>query len=291
MAVLPWSHIEPLHRHLNVVFREERLHCQHGLAPATSSTKLEDLSFLDEQRNAPLRTSMRLPWHNTGGRPPLDSKAPQIASQLATEQAMRNVKKKGATFGVERGAASRVVPGQTHGGAQGGIPLLIEEAQVLQFGGAVRLAPYKPVDIMLKPLLFEVPSITMDSVFVGRDWLFQQLEALLKEGGGGGGGGGAVVVGSVGYGKTAIVSRLVVEEEEEEEEVVVVVPTPPPSTSNTLRNPTSVGTTTTTTTTTTCSSSSSSSSSGTPEAQRHKEEAVKRLAAKTLVLREEDHYE
>lgn len=61
---------------------------------------------------------------------------------------------------------------------------------------------------MLKPLLFEVPSITTDSVFVGRDWLFQQLEDVLKatectEGH------GAVVVGSVGYGKTAIISRLV----------------------------------------------------------------------------------
>lgn len=61
---------------------------------------------------------------------------------------------------------------------------------------------------MLKPLLFEVPSITMDSVFVGRDWLFQQLEDVLKasestENH------GAVVVGSVGYGKTAIISRLV----------------------------------------------------------------------------------
>ena len=38
---------------------------------ATSSTKLEDLSYLDGQRNAPLRTSIRLPWHNTaGGRAP-----------------------------------------------------------------------------------------------------------------------------------------------------------------------------------------------------------------------------
>lgn len=44
------------------------------VSKATSSTKLEDLSFLDEQRNTPLRTSIRLPWHNTGGRPPQDSK-------------------------------------------------------------------------------------------------------------------------------------------------------------------------------------------------------------------------
>lgn len=56
---------------------------------------------------------------------------------------------------------------------------------------------------MLKPLLFEVPSITTDSVFVGRDWLFQQLEEALKASE------GAVVVGSVGYGKTAVISRLV----------------------------------------------------------------------------------
>lgn len=34
---------------------------------ATSSTKLEDLSYLDGQRNAPLRTSIRLPWHSTAG--------------------------------------------------------------------------------------------------------------------------------------------------------------------------------------------------------------------------------
>uniref|UniRef100_A0A1A8Q7W6 Tetratricopeptide repeat, ankyrin repeat and coiled-coil containing 1 n=1 Tax=Nothobranchius rachovii TaxID=451742 RepID=A0A1A8Q7W6_9TELE len=115
---------------------------------ATSSTKLEDLSFLDEQRNTPLRTSIRLPWHNTGGRPPQDSKA--------------------------------------------------------------RFAPYKPVDIMLKPLLFEVPSITTDSVFIGRDWLFQLLEDTLKAGDSSGTQ-GAMVVGSVGYGKTAIISRLATE--------------------------------------------------------------------------------
>lgn len=61
---------------------------------------------------------------------------------------------------------------------------------------------------MLKPLLFEVPSITTDSVFVGRDWLFQQLEDVLKAGESTENH-GAVVVGSVGYGKTAIISRLV----------------------------------------------------------------------------------
>ncbi|KAG7259054.1 hypothetical protein CRUP_035813 [Coryphaenoides rupestris] len=68
----------------------------------------------------------------------------------------------------------------------------------------VRFAPYRPQDIALKPLLFEVPSITMDSVFTGRDWLFQEIDGQLN-GGGGGGSSGVVVVGSIGFGKTAIV--------------------------------------------------------------------------------------
>ncbi|KFP31684.1 Protein TANC1 [Colius striatus] len=114
---------------------------------ATSSTKLEDLSYLDGQRNAPLRTSIRLPWHNTaGGRVQQESKA--------------------------------------------------------------RFIPYKPQDILLKPLLFEVPSITTDSVFVGREWLFEVIEEKLKnidatETR------GAVITGNVGFGKTAVISRLV----------------------------------------------------------------------------------
>ncbi|XP_065493559.1 protein TANC1 isoform X2 [Caloenas nicobarica] len=114
---------------------------------ATSSTKLEDLSYLDGQRNTPLRTSIRLPWHNTaGGRAQQESKA--------------------------------------------------------------HFVPYKPQDILLKPLLFEVPSITTDSVFVGREWLFQAIEEKLKstdvaENR------GAVITGNVGFGKTAIISRLV----------------------------------------------------------------------------------
>uniref|UniRef100_A0A8C2XG65 Tetratricopeptide repeat, ankyrin repeat and coiled-coil containing 1 n=1 Tax=Cyclopterus lumpus TaxID=8103 RepID=A0A8C2XG65_CYCLU len=186
---------------------------------ATSSTKLEDLSFLDEQRNTPLRTSIRLPWHNTGGRPPQDSKA--------------------------------------------------------------RFAPYKPVDIMLKPLLFEVPSITTDSVFVGRDWLFQQLEDVLRASGSAENH-GAVVVGSVGYGKTAIVSRLVAlschggrmrqiasnspsaSPKTPSTELPLSQPpqpTPPSSATNTLRT---------------------NSCPGTPEMQRRREEAVKRLAAKVV---------
>ncbi|XP_010143258.1 PREDICTED: protein TANC1, partial [Buceros rhinoceros silvestris] len=114
---------------------------------ATSSTKLEDLSYLDGQRNTPLRTSIRLPWHNTaGGRAQQESKA--------------------------------------------------------------RFIPYKPQDILLKPLLFEVPSITTDSVFVGREWLFQAIEEKLKNADPAENR-GAVITGNVGFGKTAIISRLV----------------------------------------------------------------------------------
>ncbi|KAF5895410.1 protein TANC1-like isoform X1 [Clarias magur] len=116
---------------------------------ATSSTKLEELVYLDEQRNAPMRSSLRGPWHgaHTSGRNQ-ESKA--------------------------------------------------------------RFAPYKPADIMLKPLLFEIPSVSgTDAAFVGREWLFQRMEEVLMGEGEAGPGRGAVVVGSVGFGKTAVVSRLV----------------------------------------------------------------------------------
>uniref|UniRef100_UPI00398F2B13 protein TANC1 isoform X2 n=2 Tax=Pristiophorus japonicus TaxID=55135 RepID=UPI00398F2B13 len=113
---------------------------------ATSSAKLEDLSYLDE-RSTPLRTSIRMPWHNTAG-----------------GRVQQNVK--------------------------------------------ARFTPYKPVDIVLKPLLFEVPSITTDSIFIGRDWLFQRIDENLKNGADPENK-GTVIVGNVGFGKTAIISRLV----------------------------------------------------------------------------------
>ncbi|KAB0402624.1 hypothetical protein E2I00_009668 [Balaenoptera physalus] len=69
---------------------------------ATSSTHLEDLAYLDEQRHTPLRTSLRMPRQSMAG--------------VRTQQDLR-----------------------------------------------VRFAPYRPPDISLKPLLFEVPSITTES--------------------------------------------------------------------------------------------------------------------------------
>ncbi|KAJ8254414.1 hypothetical protein COCON_G00210260 [Conger conger] len=122
---------------------------------ATSSAHLEDLAYLDEQRHAPLRTSLRMPRQSGG---------------------------------VGRGAQDLRASTTIHAW----------QSQSMRF------APYRPPDISLKPLLFEVPSITVDSVFIGRDWLFQEMDAQLR-----GSSRGVVIVGSIGYGKTAIVSRLV----------------------------------------------------------------------------------
>ncbi|XP_073739860.1 protein TANC1 isoform X12 [Callorhinus ursinus] len=183
---------------------------------ATSSTKLEDLSYLDGQRNAPLRTSIRLPWHNTAG---------------------------------------------------------------------ARFAPYKPQDILLKPLLFEVPSITTDSVFVGRDWLFHQIEENLRnteltENR------GAVVVGNVGFGKTAIISKLVALSchGSRMRQIASSSPGSPPKTSDSsqdlpftpLLSPSSSAGVTNT------AKTPSGSGSDTPENQKPREDAVKYLASKVV---------
>ncbi|KAK9542956.1 hypothetical protein VZT92_000774 [Zoarces viviparus] len=110
---------------------------------ATSSTRLEDLSYLDNQRAAGHRSSVRK--HNTAGRTSDDSKG--------------------------------------------------------------RFVPFKQADIMLKPLLFEVPGITAETPFVGRDWLFTRLEEVLWKTSSCEGR-GAVIVGNAGSGKTAVIWRL-----------------------------------------------------------------------------------
>lgn len=186
---------------------------------------MEDLSYLDGQRNAPLRTSIRLPWHNTAG-----------------------------------GRAQEV---------------------------KARFAPYKPQDILLKPLLFEVPSITTDSVFVGRDWLFHQIEEHLRnteltENR------GAVVVGNVGFGKTAIISKLVALSchGSRMRQIASNSPSSPPKTSDSssdlpftaLLSPSS------STNGTSVAKTPTGSGSETPENQRPKEDAVKYLASKVISL-------
>ncbi|XP_061609326.1 protein TANC1 isoform X3 [Phyllopteryx taeniolatus] len=71
-----------------------------------------------------------------------------------------------------------------------------------------RLAHFKQGDIMLKPLLFEVPGATAETPFVGRDWLFVRLDEVLRKTSNCEGR-GAVIVGNAGSGKTAIMWRLV----------------------------------------------------------------------------------
>ncbi|XP_054627851.1 protein TANC1-like isoform X2 [Dunckerocampus dactyliophorus] len=71
-----------------------------------------------------------------------------------------------------------------------------------------RLTHFKQADIMLKPLLFEVPGTKAETSFVGRDWLFTRLDEVLKKTSNCDGR-GAVIVGNAGSGKTAIMWRLV----------------------------------------------------------------------------------
>ncbi|XP_040046508.2 protein TANC2-like isoform X2 [Gasterosteus aculeatus] len=60
----------------------------------------------------------------------------------------------------------------------------------------------------LKPLHFEVPGLSSDWLFTGREWLFQEVDACLRSGDPATSR-GVVIVGNMGFGKTAIVARLV----------------------------------------------------------------------------------
>lgn len=71
-----------------------------------------------------------------------------------------------------------------------------------------RLMPFKQADVMLKPLLFEVPGVTAETPFVGRDWVFTRLEEVLRKTSSCEGR-GAVIVGNAGSGKTAVIWRMV----------------------------------------------------------------------------------
>ncbi|CAH1241917.1 TANC2 [Branchiostoma lanceolatum] len=72
----------------------------------------------------------------------------------------------------------------------------------------VRFAPYKPPEVSMKPLPFEVPNLHDDTLYIGRDWLYREMEEHLsseespKNK-------GAVISGSIGYGKTAAIYKLV----------------------------------------------------------------------------------
>ncbi|CAB1341864.1 unnamed protein product [Coregonus sp. 'balchen'] len=100
------------------------------------------------------------------------------------------------------------MPRQNSGAGRSGHDLRASAYSHAWQSNSLRFAPYRPPDIALKPLLFEVPSLTADSLFTGREWLFQEVDARLR-GDDSAANRGVVVVGNVGFGKTAIISRLV----------------------------------------------------------------------------------
>uniref|UniRef100_A0A663FBW5 Tetratricopeptide repeat, ankyrin repeat and coiled-coil containing 2 n=1 Tax=Aquila chrysaetos chrysaetos TaxID=223781 RepID=A0A663FBW5_AQUCH len=143
--------------------------------------------------------------------------------------------------------------------------------------GALRFAPYRPPDISLKPLLFEVPSITTESVFVGRDWVFHEIDAQLQSSNASVNR-GVVIVGNIGFGKTAIISRLVALSCHGTRMRQIASDSPHASPKHVdanrelpLTQPPSAH-----------SSITSGSCPGTPEMRRRQEEAMRRLASQVV---------
>ncbi|XP_042112088.1 protein TANC2 isoform X6 [Ovis aries] len=141
----------------------------------------------------------------------------------------------------------------------------------------VRFAPYRPPDISLKPLLFEVPSITTESVFVGRDWVFHEIDAQLQSSNTNVNQ-GVVIVGNIGFGKTAIISRLVALSCHGTRMRQIASDSPHASPKHVdanrelpLTQPPSAH-----------SSITSGSCPGTPEMRRRQEEAMRRLASQVV---------
>ncbi|CAH1775583.1 unnamed protein product [Owenia fusiformis] len=72
--------------------------------------------------------------------------------------------------------------------------------------GPVRFAPIKPPQIQLTPINFEVPHQEDTAIFLGREWVFKEIEQeLIQEPKHK----GVVIMGNMGFGKTAIAEQLV----------------------------------------------------------------------------------
>ena len=82
--------------------------------------------------------------------------------------------------------------------------ILILLSSSLLSSPAVRFTP----SLNLKPLHFEVPGLSSDWLFTGREWLFQEVDACLRSGDPSTSQ-GVVIIGNMGFGKTAIIARLV----------------------------------------------------------------------------------
>uniref|UniRef100_A0A3B4XKI9 Tetratricopeptide repeat, ankyrin repeat and coiled-coil containing 2 n=1 Tax=Seriola lalandi dorsalis TaxID=1841481 RepID=A0A3B4XKI9_SERLL len=71
-------------------------------------------------------------------------------------------------------------------------------------GIIVRFTP----SLNLKPLHFEIPGLSSDWLFTGREWLFQEVDTCLSRDDPSTSQ-GVVIIGNMGFGKTAIIARLV----------------------------------------------------------------------------------
>lgn len=69
---------------------------------------------------------------------------------------------------------------------------------------AVRFTP----SLNLKALHFEVPGLSSDWLFTGRDWLFQEVDSCLRSSDPVSSK-GVLIIGNMGFGKSAIIARLV----------------------------------------------------------------------------------
>ncbi|KAF5924444.1 hypothetical protein HPG69_018845 [Diceros bicornis minor] len=266
--------------------------------PPTSSAHLEDLAYLDEQRHTPLRTSLRMPRQSMGGARTQQDLRVYIKRYLSTlETAVLN--NCSTKIDVSRDPAQQW--GDGHISALTRIPLqhvnsksrnkelnLIIAIILVYYRNyqnkktvlekTVRFAPYRPPDISLKPLLFEVPSITTESVFVGRDWVFHEIDAQLQSSNASVNQ-GVVIVGNIGFGKTAIISRLVALSCHGTRMRQIASDSPHASPKHvdanrelSLTQPPSAH-----------SSITSGSCPGTPEMRRRQEEAMRRLASQTQI--------
>lgn len=81
---------------------------------------------------------------------------------------------------------------------------ILQSPRLLPSPPAVRFTP----SLNLKPLHFEVPGLSSDWLFTGREWLFQEVDNCLRSDDPASGR-GVVIVGNMGFGKTAIIARLV----------------------------------------------------------------------------------
>ena len=73
----------------------------------------------------------------------------------------------------------------------------------------MRIAKYQGALVNLRPIFFEVPQQDPDPLFVGRSWLFHEIESVFSQESTALTNRGAIITGSVGVGKTAAVLHMV----------------------------------------------------------------------------------